>query len=99
MGYDNIIVTEKDGIGTITFNKPPVNVLDIAMMKEINSALKDFQGKTLKAVVLRAEGKAFSAGVDVSDHTEDKVDEMIEVFHDIFNNMHKIEAPIIALVT
>ncbi len=98
MEYKSIVVREKDGIGRITFNRPPVNILDIAMMKEINHALRDFQERTLKALIIDAEGKAFSAGVDVSDHTAEKVGEMIRVFHEIFTNLLKIKAPTVALV-
>lgn len=98
MGYKTIVVEEKNMIGRITFNSPPLNILNIQMMKEINQALKDFQGKNLKVLIFNANGKAFSAGVDVSDHTKEKVAEMIEVFHDIFTNLLKINAPTIALV-
>jgi cyclohexa-1,5-dienecarbonyl-CoA hydratase len=49
-------------------------------------------------LIFDANGKAFSAGVDISDHTKDKVNEMIAVFHDIFTNLNKINAPTIALV-
>jgi cyclohexa-1,5-dienecarbonyl-CoA hydratase len=98
MDYKTIIVDEKDMIGRITLNIPPLNILNIEMMKEINQALKDFQGKNLKVLVLNANGKAFSAGVNVSDHTKDKVKEMIQVFHEIFTNLYKINAPTVALV-
>ena len=98
MDYKTIIVDEKDMIGRITLNVPPLNILNIEMMREINQALKDFQKRNLKALVLNANGKAFSAGVDVSDHTKEKVAEMIQVFHGIFTNLHKINAPTIALV-
>jgi cyclohexa-1,5-dienecarbonyl-CoA hydratase len=98
MDYKTIIVEEKDMIGRITFNRPPVNVLNIEMMKEINQALKDFQNRSLKVLILDADGKAFSAGVDIADHTKEKVNEMIQVFHDIFTNLLKIEAPTVALV-
>ena len=98
MDYKTIIVDEKDMIGKITLNVPPLNILNIEMMREINQALKDFQKKNLKVLVLNANGKAFSAGVDVSDHTKEKVAEMIKVFHGIFTNLHKINAPTIALV-
>jgi cyclohexa-1,5-dienecarbonyl-CoA hydratase len=98
MGYKTIIVEEKDMIGRITFNIPPLNVLNIEMMKEINQALTDFQKKSLKVLIINSNGKAFSAGVDVSDHTKEKVNEMIHVFHEIFTNLRKIKAPTIALV-
>jgi cyclohexa-1,5-dienecarbonyl-CoA hydratase len=98
MEYKNIIVEEKEGIGRITLNRPPLNILNIEMMKEINNALKSFHGENLKALVLNSKCKAFSAGVDISDHTQEKVGEMIEVFHEIFSNMLAIKAPIVALV-
>ena len=98
MDYKTIIAEEKDLIGRITLNSPPLNILNIEMMKEINQALKNFQGKNLKVLIFNANGKAFSAGVDVSDHTKEKVNEMIQVFHEIFTNLHKINAPTVALV-
>lgn len=98
MEYKTIVVKEEDMIGRITFNKPPFNILDIEMMKEINTALEEFQKRNLKALILDANGKAFSAGVDVSDHTKEKVNEMIAIFHAIFTNLTKINAPTIALV-
>ncbi len=97
--YKFLKVWEADKVAYISTNHPPLNVLDIATMEEINAALKDVKAREagLKALVICAEGdKAFSAGVDVADHTEDKVEKMIEVFHDIFRNMDKLELPIIA---
>lgn len=97
--YESIDLSRDGGIARLTLRKAPLNVLDIAMMREINSALSSLAGDTtLKALVIAAEGKAFSAGVDVSDHTEDKVAEMIGVFHDIFRNMARINAPIVGAV-
>jgi len=98
MVYKTIMVDEKNMIGRITFNVPPLNILNIEMMKEINHALVDFQNKNLKVLIFNANGKAFSAGVDVSDHTKEKVSEMITVFHKIFTNLYKIKAPTVALV-
>ena len=39
MGYDHIKVQVDGGLGTSTLNRPPVNVLNIAMMEEINGVL------------------------------------------------------------
>ena len=52
----------------------------------------------LRALIISAEGKFFSAGVDVGEHTKDKVREMISVFHGIFDNLNRINVPTVALV-
>ena len=98
-GYKDIRLEREGGVATLTLAKPPLNVLDIAMMEEMNRALSELEGDTaLRMVVMRAEGKAFSAGVDISDHTADKVGDMIRAFHGIFHRMHLIHAPIVAVV-
>jgi cyclohexa-1,5-dienecarbonyl-CoA hydratase len=97
--YNNIHVTVKDGIGEIVFDRPPLNVLNIEMMREIDHALSEFtQDSSIKLIAFKGAGKAFSAGVDVSEHTKDKVNEMIEVFHKIFNILQNTKVPTLALV-
>ena len=91
MAYNNIEVSFEKGLGTITLNRPPVNVLNIAMMEEINDALDSWQGdKDLKVVLFNAKGKCFSAGVDVGEHMGDMASKMIEVFHGMFRRMDKL---------
>jgi cyclohexa-1,5-dienecarbonyl-CoA hydratase len=88
-----------DGLATITLNRPPLNVLHNPMMAEFNSLLETVLADAdLAAIVLRANGKAFSAGVDVSDHTAEKVGEMIEQFHGIFRKLAATDALTIAAV-
>ena len=101
MDFQHIIFKEQNGVVTITLNKPPLNVLNIAMMREINSALEGLdRDPSVKVLVFEAaEGsKAFSAGVDVSEHTADQVNEMIEVFHRIFRLLDGLEIPTVAIV-
>jgi cyclohexa-1,5-dienecarbonyl-CoA hydratase len=97
--YEFLRVAVADGIATITLNRPPVNVLNIAMMRELNTVLEsDLDHQALGAIVFRAEGKAFSAGVDVADHTGTKAAEMIRVFHGMFRKLAATDALTIAAV-
>jgi cyclohexa-1,5-dienecarbonyl-CoA hydratase len=101
MGYQNIIYEVKEGVATITINNPPYNVLDIKTMREINHALEEVRGvqKDIKLLIITHAGeKAFSTGVDVKDHTPDKMDEMIEVFHRIFRILMTLDVPTMAVV-
>jgi len=99
MSYEHIEVSYEEGLGTITLNRPPVNVLNIAMMEEINQALDSWMGmKELKVVLFNARGKCFSAGVDVGEHMGDLATKMIEVFHGIFRRMEKLGVLTVASV-
>ncbi|MBT5582658.1 MAG: hypothetical protein HOI89_06990 [Phycisphaerae bacterium] len=95
--YFNLDIT--GGVATVTMNLPPLNVMDNPMMAEFNTLLDGLVGDdSFAAIVIAAEGKAFSAGVDVSDHTEDKVGDMIERFHGIFRRLAATDAITIAAV-
>jgi cyclohexa-1,5-dienecarbonyl-CoA hydratase len=100
MAFQHITYEKKDKVGTITLNTPPLNWLTIAMMKEINEVLRDAKkDQSLQMLVFDHAGeKAFSSGVDVADHTEDKVEEMIEVFHRMFRHMVEIDVPTCAII-
>jgi len=95
-----IIRRRWDGaVARLTLARPPLNVLTIPMMDDLNAALDEAAARpALKAVLLEAEGKAFSAGVDVEDHMGDRVKPMLEAFHGIFRRLHALDCPTVAAV-
>ncbi len=98
-GFEFIQVGVKDGIASVTLNRPPLNVLSTAMLGELNGAVEPLVGdRGIAAIVLRAAGKAFSAGVDIADHTPDKVHGMIGTFHGVFRKLAATDAVTIAAV-
>ena len=74
--FKNIFLKTEIPTATITLNRPPYNVIDIPTMDEINGALGEIEKEDdAHFVVFRGAGeKMFSAGVDVLDHTEEKVE-------------------------
>ncbi len=67
--YENILVDVKDFIGTITLNRPDnLNVFTTPLAKELNEALKSLdENDDVRVVVIKANGKGFSAGIDVNE--------------------------------
>ncbi len=98
MGYNYMQTKNEDGVATIILDHPPLNVLNIEMMEELILALKWANEQSESVVAITGEGKAFSAGVDIADHTPEKVDSMIDVFDRLFLTMSEINKPIVALV-
>ncbi|CAO0820251.1 cyclohexa-1,5-dienecarbonyl-CoA hydratase [Desulfarculales bacterium] len=98
MAYEFIKLDLAGGLATLTLNREPLNVLNIAMMKEMNAALDSLMGQGVKVLLIKAEGKAFSAGVDVGEHLSGHVNEMIEVFHGIFRRMDTLDCVSVASV-
>jgi cyclohexa-1,5-dienecarbonyl-CoA hydratase len=98
MSYENIIFDVKENHAILTINRPPMNILNIATMKEMNSAITSLiDNKNIKVLIITGSGeKAFSAGVDVTEHTEEKVEEMLQVFHDVFRNLSKLNQVTVA---
>ncbi|MDE3110908.1 MAG: enoyl-CoA hydratase/isomerase family protein [Acidobacteriota bacterium] len=94
-----MVCTIENEIARITLNLPPLNIIDILMLGEIHGAIKQVQSEEeAKVLVFDHQGKTFSAGVSVRDHTPDKVSEMIEKFHGIFRLLHSLALPTVALV-
>ena len=98
MSYNFLNVKNENDLITITFNKPPLNVFTIPMLQETADAFAWAKKESAKLVLVNAAGKAFSAGVDVADHTPEKVDKMIETLDELFINLYEIDKPVIAAV-
>ncbi len=91
---------ETDGaIARLTLRRPPLNILDLAMIEEMNQALSLVcEERALRGLVLDSEGKAFSAGVSVADHLPATAPAMIGAFHAIFRQLWDAPCPVLAAV-
>jgi cyclohexa-1,5-dienecarbonyl-CoA hydratase len=73
-----VTVGVQDGVARITLDRPPLNVLDIDTLRQLNDALRQCDRTSIRIVLLAsALPRAFSAGVDVADHAAGRVDEML----------------------
>ena len=84
----------------VTLARPPLNVLDLAMIGSLHEALAALPGRRdVKAVVLRsAVDGTFSAGVDVSAHAPERAPEMLEAVHALFRLLDTLPQATLAAV-
>ncbi len=82
--YSTITVTATAPIARIILASPPLNILNLRMMDELLAALEEIeQQPAISAIVLAGSQRAFSAGVDIKEHTPDKVHNMLVKFHSV----------------
>lgn len=94
-----IIYETDDCVVTLTLNRLPLNVLNIVMLEELkNELISAADDDCVGALILKANGKLFSAGVDIADHTPDKVGEMIPLFNEVCQLLVEFPAPTIAVI-
>ena len=104
MIYNTIQYVVDNGIGTLTFNRPTVaNGFNIEMCKEILEVLdKAHNDESVRALLINAEGKVFSAGGDltemeraVNDGDTASLFEIVELVAQISMAMKRLPKPVI----
>ncbi|HUQ33009.1 MAG TPA: enoyl-CoA hydratase-related protein [Pyrinomonadaceae bacterium] len=99
--YQSIRFRIEDRVGRITFARPPLNIFNIAMMREISDAVNLCAGqRDMVAIVFEADkdSRAFSAGVAVEEHAEETIYQMLDSFHGIFRALEQAGKPALAIV-
>lgn len=91
-----VIKSEEKGLVTLSLNNPPLNILNIRMMRSLSEAIES--SLEAKIVLIRAEGKVFSAGADVGEHMGDTAKEMINAFHGVFRALYRLRGVSVAAV-
>jgi len=99
----SITVDKSDGIAEVVMDNPPVNALTVAGWFELADLVAAVgRDPEVGAVVLRAEGKGFNAGVDIKEmQSTDGFDALIGAnrgCYAAFKAVYECEVPVIAAV-
>ena len=94
VGFDR-----REGVATVTLHRPPLNILDLATIEQLGQVLdRSSHDAEVRLVVIRGGDRAFSAGVAVEDHSSEKVEEMLRLFHGALRILLDMPAVTIAVV-
>lgn len=98
--FKNIIYESAEGVAKITINRPPLNVLDIEALMELNMALEKARDDTdVKVIVITGVGdRAFSAGLDIKDHFPERIETALNTFNKVFHLLASVDKPTLAVV-
>jgi cyclohexa-1,5-dienecarbonyl-CoA hydratase len=86
-------------VARITLDRPPLNVLTTAMMRDLARALEQAsRSEVVRVIRLDAVGKVFCAGVDVGEHRGDALRPMMEALFELFATFERVPQPVVAVV-
>ena len=93
----------EEHIATLTIDSPPANALSSTLIQQIEAKLTEIeQDETVKAVILKGEGRFFSAGADIKEFTSLQEASGYEtVSRDgqiVFDRIEQFHIPVIAAI-
>ncbi|SDK41966.1 enoyl-CoA hydratase [Sediminibacillus albus] len=98
------ILSEKAGSVTeLTISSPPANALSRAILEELSEILDNLENDpAVKVIVLKGEGRFFSAGADIKEFTslQEEADytSLAKYGQQLFDRMEAFPVPIIAVI-
>jgi enoyl-CoA hydratase/carnithine racemase len=105
-----IVTHQRDAIFEIILNRPDKrNAINLEMLHAFDAAvIQANRTPGLRAVIVRGEGRSFSAGIDVSallglaqtfgPHWPQRMRSITDEFQGVFNRLERLELPTIALL-
>lgn len=98
-----LTVDIEDGVGVVTINRPPANALARALILEIDALLDKVENDDdVRVIVLRGEGRFFSAGADIKEFTEvtsgEEFSKLSASGQVVFERVERFHKPIIAVI-
>lgn len=103
MVFETLFVEQRDGIVTVTINRPPVNALNTKVRDELDAVMEQIEGDmSARVVILTGSGvRAFAAGADIREINElagARAEAMVQGWHHVFSRMERLGQPIIAAI-
>jgi cyclohexa-1,5-dienecarbonyl-CoA hydratase len=71
-------------VARVRLANPPLNILEISTMNELQQVLWEIEGRAdVSTILFEGDARAFSAGVDIKAHVPEHVHEMLTTFHSL----------------
>lgn len=101
--FSKIVLSREGNVGIVTLNNPPANALSKDIIEELDKAFSELENdRSVKAVILRGEGRFFAAGADIKEFTTvssgEQFEEMARRGQIVFEKIEAFTKPVIAVI-
>ena len=87
------------GVARMTLNRPEHNLLNESMIRELVDGLVLISDREdVKLIVLDSAAKVFCGGIDIGEYTSERVFQMLDAFHSVFERMLESSKPVMTVV-
>ena len=92
-------VVPREGWVELHLRRPPVNVLNIELLRQLRARIDEVRADPKwRAVVIRGNGRCFSAGVDVAEHLPPTMRDVLYAFDGVHRALSAVEVPTVAAI-
>ncbi|HET8576296.1 MAG TPA: enoyl-CoA hydratase-related protein [Methylomirabilota bacterium] len=106
MGYEHVIYAVKDGVATLTLNRPDAyNALNLPLARDLfHAVLEADEDRAVRCIVVTGARKAFCAGGDVKDFADNPerigvlIKELTTFLHGTVSRLARAQKPVIMAV-
>lgn len=86
--FTRIALELRPAVARIRLQNPPLNVIDVRMMEELRAVLEQVEARPeISAVVFAGSERAFSSGVDIAEHSAEKIRNTLTAFHSVIRSV------------
>src|ERR1700722_7920992 len=98
-GFEFIRYRVDGPVARLTLHRPEHNLLNESMLRELADGIGTLTEKgSVKLIVLDANGKVFSGGVDIGEYTAERAFSMLDAFHAACVAMVEAAQPVLVVV-
>ena len=84
--------SREGAVGIVTIDSPPLNLFGAEVINDLIAALEEAEGDMIRALLVRAEGRVFTGGVDVHVFHGRSPEQAEAMFRELIGIVHKLEA-------
>ena len=86
-------------VAHLRLDRPQQNLLNERMLMEVAAGINSVSEKReIKLILLDAEGKTFSGGIELGEYTQRRVFQLLDAFHNAFAAMLDTSKPVLVVV-
>lgn len=98
-----LTVEREDGVAIATINRPPANALARALILEVDALMDEIENDDeVRVILLRGEGRFFSAGADIKEFTDvtsgEEFTKLAASGQAVFERLERFSKPVIAAI-